>query len=82
MDVLFRMIHRIIGHRRENGPDRNRNHDHNCLEISVMSGRAVPLVSGIFLMRVSIYRGGSVSIGARGKSGPIESGGRKSDVWK
>ena len=59
----LRHVHRTIGRRREDGPGRQRKQEGDCLEISVMYGRAAPLGFGIFLIRVSIYKGGSVSPG-------------------
>ena len=48
---------------KENGTDRHRRLKRDRLEISVTYGRAMPLFSGIFLIRVSIYQGGSVPLG-------------------
>ena len=45
----------------ENDPDRQRKPERDCLGISVMSCRPMPLVPGMFLISVSIYKGGSVS---------------------
>ena len=61
MAALVRLVPRIIGSRRQNGPDRQRNKEPDCLKISDMSGRPAPLVCGIFLIRVSIYQGCDVS---------------------
>ena len=59
--VLFRLIHRIIGCHRQNGPDRLRKLERDCLEISVTPCLPAPLGFGIFLPPECIYRGGSVS---------------------
>ena len=45
----------------ENGPDRQRKLELDCLEISVISCHPVPLVFGIALVRVCIYHCGSVA---------------------
>ena len=55
----FRLIHRIIGRQWGKESDRLRELERDCLEISVMSGRSMPLVFGIFLARAGIYQGGS-----------------------
>ena len=57
--VPFRLTKRIIGRQRKNGPDRQRKQGLGWLEISVTSGRTVPLCFGVFLIRVSICQGGS-----------------------
>ena len=57
----MRLVHRIIGRQRQNGPDQHRKQDLDCLEISVMFGRSAPLRFGIFLIRLSIYQGSDVS---------------------
>ena len=44
----------------KDGPDRQRAKELDCLEISVISGRAAPLVLGVFKISVSIYKGCSV----------------------
>ena len=60
--VLFRLIRRIIWRQKGNAPDRQRDLDRDCLEIPVIPGRPDILVSGLFLIRVSIYQGGSVAL--------------------
>ena len=42
-------------------PDRQRKLEPGCLEISVTPGSPAPLVCWLFLIRVRIYQGGSVS---------------------
>ena len=43
------------------GPDRQRGLEHDCLEISANYGRSAPLGFGLFLIRVGICLGRSVS---------------------
>ena len=72
----------------ENGPDRQRELALDCLEISVISRRPMPLVFGIPLRRVSISQGGSVAPDTsnyrtpNGKTGAIDSGNWNATVWK
>ena len=55
---FFSPIHRIIGLQWHNGPDRQRKLGRDCLQISVMSARSMPLDFEIFLISVIIYQGG------------------------
>ena len=71
---MFRLINRTIGCPRKKGPDRQREKDRDCLEISVARGRPVPLVFGIFLIRLSIWQGGSVSPDTSNYRDPKENG--------
>ena len=55
-------------------PDRLRKLGRDCLELSVMSVRSRLLDFGAFLIRVSIYHGGSVSTDTSNYSKPEENG--------
>ena len=54
--ALLRLIHRIIGRQRKNGPDRQRKLERECLEISVTSFRSMSLGFWRFLIVVSTSR--------------------------
>ena len=69
---MFRPIRPIVGRQRKPDPDRQRKLGRDCLELPAISGRPVSLGSGIFLIRVSIYQGGSFSRGKSNYGAPEE----------
>ena len=71
----------------QNGPDRKRKLERDCLEISATSSCSMPLVPGDCLISVSIYQGGSVSPDTSNyrtpkQKGPIDSANWNPTVWK
>ena len=68
------LIHRIIGRQRKQEPERDRELEPDPLKISATSGRPMPLFSGVFLVRVSMCRGGSVSPDTSDYRTPEENG--------
>ena len=65
---------RIIGIKRKNGPDRHRKLERDCLEISVISRRAIPLGFGDFMIRVGVYHGGFLTLGTSNYRMSMENG--------
>ena len=77
--VMSRHIHRIIGRQWENWAGRQRKLEIDRLTISATSGRPSPLGFGIFLIRVSICQGGSLSLGTSNYRGPRGKRGRSTE---
>ena len=72
MDVLFRLIRRIIGCQWPNGPDRKLKLELGCLGISVRSGGSRPVGPGRVHIGVSIYKGGPGSSDISNYRTPME----------